>query len=378
MKYTKYFDKKLNRWLWRFDFTLHGRRIRESGFPLKSRAEDFAAKIRLTVLEERYGMPKAQPGYTLSHLLAKRKADSDEIARHQPLETFGHFVDFIGEHVALRDLTTSHIKKYLAELQSRDLKPSSIQTYLNQIYTALNNAGEYFPRLEWRPPKFPRVKADPGRDRVLTAAEIGKIITALRSDRIKYESEKGERYRQTALDLFRLALLIPARRGELLALTVNDINLDWHTITIRPTKVKEMVRAIPLSRIALEILRFRWPPKAKGKKFFASYTPKQLITSLEKASQLSGVEYGDQVEGGYVFHDLRHTAATIMASSGIDHATLAAVIGHKHRDMTSRYIHPSLDSQRKAIQALEDFCLKIPGFIEQKPAEQSRAAVTGI
>lgn len=374
MKFEKYFDKKLNRWQWRFDFTLNGQRIRRGGFDLKSRAESAVAAIRLKSLEAQYGLPSAPAGYTLGNLLAERENSLTDAVRRQSLETFTSFVELTGENVALVNLTSRHIRQFIEGLQERGLKGSTIQTYIGHIYAAFNKAEDYFPGFDWRPPKWPQIKPTPGRDRVLTSEEIGKIITALDSDRIKYESEKGERFRRTALDLFRLALLIPARRGELLALVVGDVNLDWQTITIRPTKVKETVRAIPLSPVALKILQSRWP--TRGKKFFDGYAPKQLITSLKKASQLSGVEYGDQIESGYVFHDLRHTAATIMASSGIDHATLAAVIGHKRGDMTSRYIHPSMESQRKGIQALEDFCLTIPGFIEQ-PIEQGRAAMTG-
>jgi integrase len=237
----------------------------------------------------------------------------------------------------------------------------------------LNAAESYFPSFEWRPPKFPRLKTDPGRTRVLSAEELAKIYTALRAPRIKWEPEKGKRQRETAFDLVRLALLIPARRSELLALTINDVNRDWNTITIHSTKTKS-VRAIPLSSVAFQILKSRWP--AKGKKFFPGYTPKQLITSLQKAIELSGVEYGDQIEGGYVFHDLRHTAATIMLTNGIDHATVAEILGHHSRDRTTRYIHPTLESQRKAIQVLEKFCLQISGFIEQG-IEESREAMTG-
>ena len=181
----------------------------------------------------------------------------------------------------------------------------------------------------------------------------------------------NRRLRRGGFQTKALAQLVPARRGELLALTVTDVNLDWNTITIHAKKTNS-VRAIPLSSIALEILKARWP--AKGKKFFPGYTPKQLITSLQKASDLSGVEYGDQIEGGYVFHDLRHTAATIMLTNGIDHATVAEILGHQSRDMTGRYIHPTLDSQRKAIKVLENFCLGIKGFIDL--SEESREAKT--
>jgi site-specific recombinase XerD len=53
------------------------------------------------------------------------------------------------------------------------------------------------------------------------------------------------------------------------------------------------------------------------------------------------------------FHDLRHTAATIMVTSGVDLVTVKEILGHSSIEMTMRYSHPTTDGKMGAVKALE-------------------------
>ena len=53
------------------------------------------------------------------------------------------------------------------------------------------------------------------------------------------------------------------------------------------------------------------------------------------------------------FHDLRHTAATIMVTSGVDPVTVKEILGHSSIEMTMRYSHPTTDGIMNAVTALE-------------------------
>jgi len=66
-----------------------------------------------------------------------------------------------------------------------------------------------------------------------------------------------------------------------------------------------------------------------------------------------------------------------MAGQGTDHATMAAVLGHKRQSMTDRHVHPSLRSQQKTIRHLETFCLGIDGFLETFPISREERLVSG-
>jgi len=53
------------------------------------------------------------------------------------------------------------------------------------------------------------------------------------------------------------------------------------------------------------------------------------------------------------FHDLRHTAATMMVVSGVDLVTVKEILGHSSIEMTMRYAHPTTEGKMNAVRALE-------------------------
>jgi len=52
----------------------------------------------------------------------------------------------------------------------------------------------------------------------------------------------------------------------------------------------------------------------------------------------------------FVIYDLRHTFATRLAEAGVDLATLAAILGHSSLRMVMRYVHPTEQHQRTAME----------------------------
>ena len=54
-------------------------------------------------------------------------------------------------------------------------------------------------------------------------------------------------------------------------------------------------------------------------------------------------------------YDLRHTAATRLAESGVDLVTLAAILGHSKIQMVLRYAHPVESKKLEAMKKLENF-----------------------
>lgn len=359
MKVERVYSKRLKQYLWRLDFTIDGHRLRLSDLPTRQKALEAYASILERRRAARFGTPVEQLPITLGQLLEEREADLARKHQVAQLATFRGFVEFAGRNAELRLMKKKVINDWMDDLRQRELANTSIQTYLAYVMSALHSASDYFPDFEWQPPRIKWPKADPGRDRVLTSEEIARLLAGFRADRQKGEHQKSVENRRHVLDLFRLALLVPARESELMALTTADVNTDWNTMTVF-SKKNNTRRVLPLCATALEILRGRWPKE--GKEFFPGFYSMPLVAALKRTAEIAGVTYGDQIEGAWVFHDLRHTAATVMAGSNIDHATIAMVLGHKRQSMTDRYINPSLDSQRKAIRALEDFCLTIEGF----------------
>ena len=55
------------------------------------------------------------------------------------------------------------------------------------------------------------------------------------------------------------------------------------------------------------------------------------------------------------FHDLRHTAATLMLSKGIDVKTVSEILGHEGLLTTMRYVH-LIGGKIKAVS--QSFCIR--------------------
>lgn len=69
----------------------------------------------------------------------------------------------------------------------------------------------------------------------------------------------------------------------------------------------------------------------------------------------------------YNFHTLRHTFATNCIDSGMDIKSLSEILGHSNVQFTlDRYVHPSMDTKRKYINALSADYGQLCGQIKKK------------
>lgn len=162
---------------------------------------------------------------------------------------------------------------------------------------------------------------------VLTREEIQRFLI----------QAKAEGY----FELFLLELTTGLRRGELLALQWDDLNLEtgelqvtkqvYRTkedgLLISQPKTKSSIRTVSLPPPLLNILKeykesvnFRWmfpAPVKEDSPLDPAYIRTRLHLILEHA-QCKQIR----------FHDLRHTFATIALGNGMDVKTLSAMLGH--------------------------------------------------
>lgn len=360
MKIEKVYRKDLGKYRWKIDITVNGQRVRRADFVTKQEAIDAISALHTKARADRYGLISPKPKTTLGQLYDR--AGKDRVLKNKPqtLRIFKEFVELVHPDTLLFNLSRADWKKYADRLGDRDCKPRTINRYMAEVSGVLSSAQERFPDLEeWRPPKAPWLPDPPGRDRLLSKEEIAKILAALRSDRQKFEQSESVKRRLDVFDLFRLMLLTGAREGEILHLRQQQISWDWRTVRIESKKGGGSVRVVPLSESALEILRSRLPD------FFKGLNTSHLYTALERAGEISGVVYGDRVDGGWVIYDLRHVAATVMENAGVPYSAVSAILGHKRRDQTATYAHAQLDTLRRGVEILEKHCREIDGFFSE-------------
>lgn len=365
MKIEKKFRKDLEAWRWGFDMTIAGRRIRQYDCLTMREAKDAVASLLTEARAIRYGMITPRPAVTLDQLYVAIEQDRTIKDLPKLLSHLDGFIQAVGHEKQLVDLARADWKKYLAVCHERELKPGTINRYLGSISSALHSAPEHFPALgEWQPPRAPWEQTPMGRDRVLSREEIARLLSGLRSDRLKHERSEAVVSRYEVYDLFRLMLLTAAREGELLKLKQSAISWDWKTVMIDATKTKTR-RVIPLSEGALEILRIR---KSNASRVFKPITKDALYNALRRAAEIAEVPYGDRVAGGWLMYDLRHTAATVIENDNVPYSAVAAILGHKRKDQTATYTHAQSTSMRRGIESLESWCREIDGFF-YKPKE---------
>jgi integrase len=237
---------------------------------------------------------------------------------------------------------------------------------LTYIHSVLKSALEHAVREEEIPRNVARnVRTGtprPRRFEPLTADEARHLLTAAQGHRLHA--------------LFELALHTGLRKGELLGLHWEDLDLDAGTTAIRrtlqrtaagglttlPTKTRASERRIALPTRCLQSLkrhheqqqREREPAgttwqhdghvftTVQGRPIDPTNLTRTFLTLLRKAG-LRRIR----------FHDLRHSTATLLLEQGVELVVIKELLGHAHIGVTATvYAHVRLRLQRNAIDTL--------------------------
>lgn len=183
------------------------------------------------------------------------------------------------------------------------------------------------------------------RERFASQDEIGRLRSAFATmaDRLM-------------ADAFTLLLLTGARSGEVLNATWSQFDLDTPDLAVwtKPASTTKQKRThrLPLSRDAADVLRairkvrpgtanaYVFPDAAGGR-----ITDRMFAHRWEILRQSAGLSDLKK-------HDLRHTAASILAASGASLPQIGAVLGHSTPVTTSRYAHLVDGVTRAAVEQI--------------------------
>lgn len=222
--------------------------------------------------------------------------------------------------LVLTEVTPTKIAKFRDE-RLQQVSTSTVIRDLACLSAIISHARrEWSINIENPVSRVRKPSAPVGRDRVLSSAEEAQLLEALRPT--------GRRS-PWLHPLVVLALETAMRRGELLGLRWQDVNLVKRTATLHDTKNGED-RVVPLSSRAVEVLQ-ALPRSISG--HVIPMTPFAACAAFDRATDRAKID-------GLRFHDLRHTAITRMAEKLPNVIELAAVSGHKSLRMLQRYYHP--------------------------------------
>ena len=163
-----------------------------------------------------------------------------------------------------------------------------------------------------------------------------------------------------------LLLLTGARsHSELLQLRWNDIDWDGGLITFQRSKTEDELTlplSEPASRILIEL------PRTMGNPYvFPGRSSGTHRTTIRKPFERIRERAGLTGERRVTLHDLRRTAGSLMAQSGIPLSHIKSVLGHKSEAVTEIYARLGEDDTKQAVDVLGSLVSQLQG----KPSESS-------
>ena len=163
------------------------------------------------------------------------------------------------------------------------------------------------------------------------------------------------------------------RRGEILKLTRNKMNLKNRMISLEAEDTKDAKpRRIPICEDLLEVLKGIPHSIHDDHVFLYKGKPiSDLRGALRKACEGAGIFYGRFVKDGFIFHDLRRSFNTNMRKAGVQESVIMAITGHSRADraMFDRYNVVDDQDLLQAVDQLQGFIRKERGYGEEEKAE---------
>ena len=269
-------------------------------------------------------------------------------------------------NIKLKKLTTRHLQKLYKELlesgrihvgknQDKGLSTTTVHSVHLMLHCALDRAV-----------KERLISRNPCEDCIVPKPR--KLdMKILPPEHMKAYLEAADR--RGLLPMFYLELVSGLRKGELVALRWDDLDVKSKTISVsrqyvrnpdgsleltRP-KTENSIRLVSIPQTAVDLLiqehgkhpdsPYPFPSPLTGE----MYHPDSVVNLHKKILRDAGLEH-------LRFHDLRHTFATTALQNGVDVKTVSSMLGHYDAGFTLRtYTHATRQKQDEAAQTMGSF-----------------------
>jgi len=347
----------------RTDGRWEGRYTIQVGSVLKRRSvfgrtkEEASHKLRDALTARDSGLQPAPARETADHYLTTWAAGVRASVRPRTADSYEQIVrDHLAPafaRVPLTRLTPQLIQRTYRDLADRGLSPKTVGNCHAALHKALSQAAR------WR----------------LVPANVADLVDPPRVPQHQMKALSPDDARQvlaTAADdpleaLWRLAITCGLRLGELLALRWSEVDLDSGTLSVIASlerwedgvavvaepKTARSRRQVQLgSAIADALQRHRSAHPGIGYVFTRSDGRPLSRSILDKAwTRLNGRAGVPRVR----FHDLRHTAATLLLGRGVHPKIVSEMLGHSTVAITlDLYSHVTPTMQREAAAAMDE------------------------
>jgi integrase len=271
----------------------------------------------------------------------------------------------------LQKLQVEDVERWLRQLEKQGRGGRTRQFALTRLRTALKAAlkrghvARNVAELAAMPPSTQRKLAAP------TTEDLQRLLDVIRGDRLEA--------------LVILGLTTGLRRGELLRLRWEDVDLEQRRLTVRArvnrihgvgllvregAKTQAGQRSMVLPEIAVRALkahrgrqldsrtlagaRWKGPEYPDGKSTGPVFTstvgtilePRNVYRYFDRVREEAGLHT-------HTFHGLRHDFASLLLAAGTPQRIVMEMMGHSNYSMTTRYQHVPDALQREAADRLD-------------------------
>lgn len=253
----------------------------------------------------------------------------------------------------LRKLCSIFGKRKLSEISSKDIDDYKLNRLKEVKPATVNRELEVLRQLFYLAKRWKKFFGDnPVSESGLLKVYYDEFRTLSFEEEVRLLRECSEYLKPIIIT----ALNTGMRKGEILSLRWDDVDLDNNLITVRHTVSKsKKSRKIPMASGFRKLLLEQ--KILTGKSGYVFLTPTGQPYSPKNPSALKRT-FGTALKNvrieNFRFHDLRHTAATRMLESGANIVAVSKILGHADIKTTMRYLHPD-DSIKEAVEKLEDF-----------------------
>lgn len=344
-KHPKY--KDANWWMYR---RVRGQKTIHKSLPDCQTKDDAERAERAEIQKSynrRYGIPDNTTAFAkfadTTYSKYVRQNNVNIVAKTQYIDLLKSFF----KTKLLSDITPQDCRdcQYWLKTRKSDrgkMSPSSVNrvmSTLSKLFTLACEEGI----LDRSPMQYVRpLKEPPPRKKLLTPEEKEKLLIECGKD-------------EFLNDIVNLALNLPLRKGQLLAITAESIDFERKVLTAVKSKGRDE-RLIPLNAKAYAVLKRLADIYKTGALLRINGKPvKDFRKRWQTALVAAGINEKDSKRGeGFSFHDLRHEFATELVRNNVNPAVVQRLFGHSSMDITDRYIDADETTLSDAVNKLND------------------------
>jgi integrase len=310
-------------------------------------------KLKKALYEQQQGTLVTAPHQTVAQYLTdwlehsqKQSVRPRTYERYEEIARL-HIIPALGRH-KLHQLSAQHVQAFYTQKQEAGLSALTVISFHNLLHKALDTA------VRWglvarnvcdavSPPRRRRFEVKP-----LTLEQVQRLLAAVEGHRLAA--------------LFKLALATGMRRGELLGLKWQDIDLAKGTLQVRRVlsripsrlpgkgyaeaepKTQRSRRTIVVAPFALTALKeHRARQLGEKERAGASWQEYDFVFCTPLGTHLNPTRDMLDLLKAFLkraglpdvrFHDLRHSSATLLLSLGVHPKVVQEILGHSQISMT--------------------------------------------